>query len=242
MIVGHCFCLLLAILFSSFAYAEPVTKDRISFSLPFGSALADKLKPGLKVVLLGKEICKAKTGATFIHKWQGVEPGNFQATHLLGFGKCDLEQVNVAIIGVDADSIGVILPQEIPSAVPKAIELEARRQLLARDAKAPKLYSYAPLSHGLPKNFRVKEGVLLNFAWKDEGNGPSVWVVNNKVFLLPGVCRAVHKPFTFFTIGDRLFLAYRAAGCCRCGDKTFYVYDLSGSEPKKLYENSKLGD
>jgi len=156
-VAASCSCVLLSVMFGSCAHAEQVAKERISFSLPFGPALADKLKSGLNVVLIGKKICKARTGTTFTH-----DTGNhkFQATYLLGHGKCDLENVNIAVMGVKAEVIAVISPQETPSAVPKDIELKARRLLLARDAAGPKHYSYAPLSRDSPKTFKVKE---LNF-------------------------------------------------------------------------------
>lgn len=160
---------------------------------------------------------------------------------MLEYGKCDSKNANVAVMGVEADAIGIISRQEIRSAVPKNIELKARRLLLARDAAA-KPDSYAPLSRESPKTFTVEEGVLLNFNWKDEDNGPSVWVAKDRIFLLPGQCGTPHQPATFFTIDDRLHLAYESGGCCRWGDNTFYVYDLSGSKPKRLYENSNLGD
>lgn len=240
-------CSLLSVTFGFLTHAEPIAREMISFSLPFGAALADELKPGLKIVLIGEKICEAKTGGTFTH-----DTGNhkFQATNLLDHEKCDLKNVNVAVMGVKAEAMGVISPTDAPSAVPKDIELKVRRLLLERDAAGPKIYSYAPLSDNSPKTFRVKEGMLLLFNWKKEDNGPSVWVVDDKVFLLPGVCRSAHRSsnlsaienFSFFTVEDRLFLAYRAGGCCRCGDNTFYVYDLSGSEPKSLYQNGELAD
>ncbi len=246
-LAASCFSILLSVIFGTSAHAEPVAGERISFALPFGAALADELKPGLKIVLIGEKICEAKTAGTFTH-----DTGNhkFQATNLLEHEKCDLKNVNVAVMGVKAEAIGVISPTEARSAVSKDLELKVRRLLLERDAAGPRLYSYAPLSHDSPKTFRVKEGALLLFNWKDEDNGPSVWVVADKVFLLPGVCRSAHRSsnlsaienFSFFTVEARLFLAYRAGGCCRCGDNTFYVYDLSGSEPKKLYQNGELGD
>jgi hypothetical protein len=147
--------------------------------------------------------------------------------------------MNVAIIGIGAEAVNVISPEKVRSRIPKQIESKARRLLLAREA-AKKDHVYGPLSDESPKAFRTKDGMLLDFSWKDEeGNGPSVWVIDNKIFLLPGVCRVEYR---FFSIGDRLHLAFRSGGCCACGDNTLYVYDLSGSSPKKLYENSKLSD
>jgi hypothetical protein len=166
-VVASCFCVTLSVMFGPCAQAEPVAKGRISFSLPLGAALADTLKPGLNVVLIGQKICKAKTGATFTYEHKGVEPENFQATHLLMQGKCGQENANVAVIGVKAEAIADISPQEGRFAVPKSIELKARRLLLTRDAAGPKDYSYAPLSRESPKTFTVKEGVLLHFNWKD---------------------------------------------------------------------------
>jgi len=244
-------------MFGPLARAEPVAKEGVSFSLPFvpdengdsalstSLALADKLKPGLNVVLIGKKICKARTGSAFAHEL------GFQATYLLGYGKCDPD---VAVMGVEAEAIRVISPQVVRSPIPMQIELKARRLLLAREAAKEKKpmsefmgtfggshgeRSYGPLSDNSPKAFKVKEGLLLDFNWKDEDNGPSVWVVDDRVFLLPGVCRVEYR---FFSIEDRLHLAYRSGGCCACGDNTLYVYDLSGSNPKKLYENGKLAD
>ena len=259
-VAASCSCAVLWVVFGLCAYSEPGTTQSISFALPFEHvqngddaprtrpAVADKLKPDLNVVLVGKKICKARTGAAFTFLHAGMN--KIQATYLLDYAKCDLNSAYVAVIGVEAEAVRPIPPQVDHFPLPKEIESKARRHLMARKAADRRDHGpvrwipdsdqkpiFEPLSLGPPKTFRVQKGVLLQFTWSRGDNGPAIWVVKDRVFLLPGVCT---DGYQFFTVHGRLHLAYGGSRCCDCGENILYIYDLSGSIPKKVYENGAL--
>lgn len=258
----------LAMVFSTvIAHGETGPKGNISFSVPANfdhegrkqPCLADSLKPGLSVVLVGQTgTCGAKTGGTFTYEYTT----NFKATHLMMSKKCSLhwaeegptERIPIAVVGVGPAAVRVVPPKDDKAPIPKLIELKAR--LLAKSPNSdpchprPSSGIHKAIAGAPPRVIRTKDATLLIFQCVDPHavengdaalyDGPPVLYMNNDVFRLCGACS---DSSLFFTVNNRLYLTYSATGsCCGCGDSHFFVYDLSGKTPNEVYWNSNFSD
>jgi len=244
----------------SFACGETRGKSEVSFSVPFAChmeepyCLADSFKVGLNVVLVGRSgICIAKTGEAFKYEHH-VE--DFEVTRVVGTEPCPVfkdekpfEEYHIAVVGTDPAMVNLVSLKDDKSQVPKEIELKAR-ELAAPKMKGPQRLSDMrrvpiSLSDAQPKVLRTRNVTLLVFDLWADGEpwqpGPTVALMNGKVFLLDGAC--TYSEPTFFSVNDKLYLTYHATvACCGCGDTNYFVYDLSSGTPKMVYSNGKFSD
>ncbi len=259
------FCLwaYLLLLFASCAYAEPVTEPEVAFSTPFicetargteTRCLAEAFKPGLSAVLLGGGgICGAITAEAFTYEHHTAD---FEATRLSGTGKCFAVQKNehwftdfqMALVGVEPAMVRQVSAEADRSPVPKEIEREAKKLAAAYLQERQKISNWAGIGIGISDDYRVLRTddvklIIFNLLTNGQPSepGPSVIVKQGKVFLLEGSC--TYGAPLFFVVNDKLHLTYTATvACCGCGDTNFFVYDLSGETPKKVYHNWKFSD
>jgi hypothetical protein len=254
MIVMILASVLMHLMFATFAYGKPVKEPGISFALPFTilgtedfeaaqpktRGLADSIEAGRKIILMNKsEICNATTGATSIyHHMSGGH--EFKVTHLAADNECFPVKTEekypgrfqVAIVGVGSSDIRLASPKDDHSPLPKDIQSKARRLVDNTEYRLD-------LPDVPPEVLRVGTAALLIFRSTPWYEGPIVWSADHNVFLLEGNCTTGHF---FFSVHNKLHLAYTGSYCCDCGHKILFVYDLSGRTPKQVYENGKLSD
>ncbi|MBI4965288.1 MAG: hypothetical protein HY913_18575 [Desulfomonile tiedjei] len=246
------------LLFGSCASGDSPQDSDISFSLPFEChmeepyCLADSFKAGLNVVLVGKSgICSARTGQAFTYDHHVEE---FEATRVVGTEKCPVvkdetpfREYRIAVVGADPQAVRPVSIKDDKSPVPKELELEARKLAAPNMAEPQSLSGRVPvsLSDAQPKVLRTENVTLLIFELQADKEpwepGPTVALTDAGVFLLDGAC--TYGEPTFFSVNDKLYLTYDATvSCCGCGDRHFFVYDLSSGTPKMVYRNSKFAD
>jgi hypothetical protein len=220
-------------------HAEPPAQPRIYFAAsphyPIRSKnliLLGSFKPGLNVTLLNpKEICKAKTGSGFSFE-RSDEP--LKATNVIGIDKCP-NAFMIAVVGAGAGSVRLRPTKLDHTPVPTEVEQKAR-QIVAPDGPSEDHYG---VSASPPEMTTVERFTLLRFSLNGENekdNGPAVLFADCQFFELEGFCGAGHF---FFTVRDRLHLAYVENGC-GSGRLIWYIYDLSGKTPKLVYSNGDL--
>lgn len=255
-------CLLLIL--QSTAHGQPIGEAEISFSLPFqcetdrahkGRCLAEGFKPGLSTVLLGnKGKCGARTAGTFIYQLPTYQDFHFEVTRLVGTERCfavegdedSWTDFQMAVVGADPAAVRMVSHKEGRSTVPKEALLRARKLAATHLQEPPKGADPDRWRNGpsLSDKYKVlrTENVTLIIFWHQEvfELGPTVVLTKGELFSLEGTCTNDH---TFFSVNDKLYLTYVASiYCCGCGDIHFFVYDLSGATPKKVYHNWNFSD
>ena len=235
--------------FGSYSWGEFAEEYQISFSLAYHCSgedndknrsplcLADSLKPGLKVVLVTKDVkCSAKTGRTIKAQYRDPESTGLEGTEkclILHSGSLDV-QTCVAVLGVDASEVRVIEPKTDKSF------LSAETQLKAHKIASSEYYK--DVADSPTDVFGVGNTAFLLFNPSEvlDYYGLPVLVLNNNAFPLQGLC--VDRPF-FFSVKEKLYVSYWAAdSCCACGEANFFVYDLSGESPKLVYKNNEFSN
>jgi hypothetical protein len=235
---------------------SPEKSQNYSFSLPFFTSqddpnqsyppvcLADLIPLLSEVVLVSRErVCDART--TFDFKYEIPSGVKFEATALDGKPEC-LKGADVAVVEINAEAVRVIPLKEQKDPPSKDIESRARTILKdwmktsvepdeVRDVKEN------PLSNSSPGSLKAAQVEMLQFSVSNKkggADGPVVLFINNQPFRLGGWRQDGH---IFFSVKDKIHLAYTLR-CWSSGKQVLYVYDLSGPEPKKVYENNKLSD
>ena len=246
------------LIFCSCVYGEPADHPKISFSVPYNCetakgdrtrCLTDGFKPGLNVVLLNQtELCNARTADVFTDK--DFYDEDFAATRLLGNGSCFKVKENeswytgfdIAVVGADPSTIKLVPLKDDRSPVPKHIEAKARKLVISevetpQDVSDPDTIPVT-VSKSQPIVHRAAHVTLLTFELLADGSpwqhGPTVALINGKIFLLDGLCTNIQP--IFFSVNDKLYLTYMYGGC-DTGDRRFYVYDFSSGIPKMVYVN-----
>jgi hypothetical protein len=213
--------------------------------------LANDFKPGLSVVLLSEErVCGAKTADAFTENlYRG-----FRATRLTETDECIAVKDNktdfeIAIIGAETDAVHKVSVKRDGAPVPKEMELTARKLAVPRIEEPQRLIDGTRVSVGLcdaqPKVLRTENVTLLIFQLQEDGKpsepGPTVVLMDGKIFRLEGAC--TYEEPTFFFVNDKLHLTYAATvGCCGCGNLNFFVYDLSSGTPRQVYRNDMFSN
>ncbi|HMK34173.1 MAG TPA: hypothetical protein VK463_03830 [Desulfomonilaceae bacterium] len=209
--------------------------------------MADSAPPCTQVALVSDTgICSVTTLYRFHYDHPGG--GDFEATVLKGSREC-LKDAHVAVLGVDIGAIRLLSLKEDQSPVRKDLPSRARELLkrwMTTEEKSETRVGdieQNPLSSSPPKMFTVGDITMLRFALNEEAeqfrtDGPIVLYFKDQVFRLEGWCTG--DP-VFFSVNDKIHIAFRS-WCCGCGQRILYVYDLSGSTPKIVYENDKLSD
>jgi hypothetical protein len=226
-------------LFAHVEYSEPPAQPRIFFGAPTTDdkgknlILLRSFKPGLNVTLLSTtEICKAKTGSAL--KYQ-TPSGDGKATKLVEIEKSPKDPI-IAVVGAEAESVELRLPEQDPVPLPKALERKAGR-IVGWPPEKTIEGEACPLSSSRPIRITVGHVTLLNFLLKDTdgSGGPAILLINNRLFRLEVEGDNLNRP-VFFTVNDKLHLAYVAFGCAN-GYNAWKVYDLSDKSPKMVYCN-----
>ncbi|MBI5249667.1 MAG: hypothetical protein HY912_09245 [Desulfomonile tiedjei] len=247
----------------SCAYSEPAKEPSISFSVPFDCGdvddrgelqartlcLADSFQPGLNVVLVSNEAnWSSKTSDPLAYEYANYE---FEATRLLGVEKSLAadwdEKLSIAIVGVDTSAVRVLEPRGDRSSLSKYVEMKALRAAKRRAKEGcaferNQLHRY--VGDSPPDVFRAGNAAFLVFRYNEKLSneyGPIVLLIQNEAFKLCGSC--TYTPPLLFSVNERLYLAYWATvSCCGCGDRAFFVYDVSGAVPTLVYENSHFSN
>lgn len=257
-----CFFLMLSVLFGSYAAAGPGRKSKLSFAsatdcgksiasrIPFAErcetrCLNDEFKAGLPVVLVEKgRITEATTGAACTDS--GPLDELYKATQLREDKQSKDGEVRppvLALVGVDRAAVRLVPEKKAQVPLPKDIEDQARhllkptvRDLCGRPASTtpPRAVADSP-----PRITRAGDVALLKF-WTtnpelSQDQGPSVLLMNGQLFRLCGACWFNHL---LFEVNNKLYLASWINYCCIwCGELIFVLYDLSGKEPKVVFED-----
>ncbi|MEW6347469.1 MAG: hypothetical protein AB1646_00275 [Thermodesulfobacteriota bacterium] len=222
----------------------PQTGPGFSFGLPFewhaeGSTdvwyLADNYPPGLDVVLVGDNgTWHAKTGTACKIEYGGQ--GEVEATRLTGIEKSP-PSADIAVVAAQAPSVRVVKPEEGRPFLTKEMEAQAE-QLLDPTFTELEEIGADTKSKRPAKVMRAGRALLLVYdVDRSFADGIPVLFLNGHVFKLGGLCTCDHL---FFTVNGKLHLAY---GVPSCNSGAFFVtvYDLSGTEPKHVYDNWALG-
>lgn len=244
-----CLSVSLLLLLGSQPYGEPLKEPGISFSIFYlchteeddqktqRFCVSGLFEQGRTVVLVcEKGSCSTKTANTFTDEYG---PGSLEikATRLTGTEKCfavdDVVHISpIAVVGADSSVVRVIEPKTDESFLSAEIELKARKF-------ASSEYD-VDVADSAPDVFGVGNTAFLLFECKSKvlfWYGLPVFVINNNVFPLNGLCAS--KPPFFFSVKEKLYVSYWATvACCDCGDSNFFVYDLSGESPKLVCHNS----
>jgi hypothetical protein len=127
--------------------------------------------------------------------------------------------------------------------VPQHIEAKARELAQSTKNKAAVTSEMSGtivthLTDAPVKVYKIEEGIILVFQYP-LASGPLIFLKNERLFRLDGECT---WDYLFFNINGRLYLVYKTSFCCDCGECITYVYDLSGSRPKRVYLSGKISD
>ncbi|MFC1835798.1 hypothetical protein ACFL2Q_13900 [Thermodesulfobacteriota bacterium] len=226
--------------------------------------LTDYFEPGLDVVLIDETgTCEAKTGESFTTRipfpFGSPLDTPVKVTPLTGSKEClgqkakeiPFKDFTIAIIGAAPGAIRLVSAKEDKSRGPQDKERRARQFVKSRkpdpcSSKEGLVGPLFPIADSPPRVLRFENIALLEFRMDvfkkgSEDNGPPAVYMKDGIFQLCGACTG--SSMLFFTLNDRLHLAYQATiDCCRCGDSNFFIYDLSGGSPKKVYWNSDFSN
>jgi hypothetical protein len=228
----------------SFSLAYPCDTDENS-DKAHPLCLAGAFDKGLEVVLVGKTgKCRVKTSRKFKEE-NAVMNFEFEATHLIDMEDCFIDEDSVvALIGVDPSTVEVVDAKTDKALLAKDMELKARKIASAayRGMRNPDSAADAAVSP--PDVFSVGKTAFLLFKCTEDffnQDGLPVLALKDKAFPLEGTC-AYGSPFFFFVNG-KLHVSYWATvSCCGCGDRNFFVYDVSSASPELVYHNSDFSD
>ncbi len=238
--------LVLSVLFVFVGSAQcgaPQTMSGFSFGLPFETHaeggtdewyLADVYPPGLEVVLVGHEgTWRARTGSASKIDYG---PNEVEGTRLTGIEQSP-PSAGIAVVGMQAPSVRVVKHEDGRPFLTKEMEAKAE-QLLDRTFAELEETGAAPKSKAPAKVLLAGRALLLVFDVDvSHADGPLALFLNDRVFELEGYCTCDHL---FFMVNGKLHLAY-CVPSCHSGAFFVNVYDLSGTEPIRVYDNGALG-
>jgi hypothetical protein len=194
--------------------------------------VAGEIQKGTPVLLLsekGSSTCLAETASieTYVHP-----VGPFKITNLKVKEECQGKEYFGGLIGSTGAQYQFITLKEFKD------PLLAKK--IANDAKKfehPNCLDIFRISGELTSFWQVpdqRNNIFIAQAKRHAFiHGPLFVYMNNKTFALKGGC--THDIRTF-SINGRLYINYTYSGCDN-GEVVILIYDLSGEEPVRVYEN-----